>query len=127
MEIVDNVIIVAVPGAMEAGLGDVLFWGSLSVALVIAGTFAFPVNRWLIARGKGHAPCTRRGSTAGPDPRGGHRGRLAFVFGVDRAARRSVLASASQLLIGAPGFEPGTSPTRTVRATRLRYAPRYSG
>ncbi|MGH3072563.1 MAG: DUF4396 domain-containing protein, partial [Gaiellaceae bacterium] len=44
-----------IPGAMEAGLTNVLFWGSLTVALLIAGAVAFPVNRWLIARGKGHA------------------------------------------------------------------------
>jgi hypothetical protein len=55
MEIVDNAIIVAVPGALEAGLGDILFWGSLAFSLVIAGVAAFPVNRWLIARGRGHA------------------------------------------------------------------------
>jgi hypothetical protein len=55
MEIVDNAIMVIVPGAMDAGVGDVLFWGTLSVALVIAGVVAFPVNRWLIQRGKGHA------------------------------------------------------------------------
>src|SRR3954463_5334827 len=55
MEIVDNAIVVLVPGALEAGLGDILFWGSLSFALVIAGVVAFPVNRWLITRGRGHA------------------------------------------------------------------------
>jgi hypothetical protein len=55
MEIVDNAIMLAVPGAMEAGLGNELFWGSLSVALVLAGVVAFPVNRWLITRGRGHA------------------------------------------------------------------------
>src|SRR5687767_13685690 len=55
MEIVDNLIMVLVPGAMEAGVGDVLFWGALSVALVVAGLFAFPLNMWLIGRGKGHA------------------------------------------------------------------------
>jgi hypothetical protein len=55
MEIVDNAIILAVPGAIDAGLGSVLFWGSLAGSLVIAGMVAFPVNRWLIARGKGHA------------------------------------------------------------------------
>jgi len=55
MEIVDNAIILAIPGAMEAGLGSALFWASLAVALVIAGFVALPVNRWLIARGKGHA------------------------------------------------------------------------
>ena len=55
MEIVDNVVVVAVPGAMDAGLGDALFWGSLAVALVIAFVVTVPVNRALIARGKGHA------------------------------------------------------------------------
>ena len=55
MEIVDNVIMVAIPGAMEAGPTSLLFWGSLAVALLIAGVVAFPVNRYLISRGKGHA------------------------------------------------------------------------
>src|SRR3954467_14205705 len=55
MEIVDTLIIVLIPGAMAAGLGDPLFWGSLAIALLVAGAFAFPVNRWLLARGKGHA------------------------------------------------------------------------
>jgi hypothetical protein len=55
MEIVDNAIILVIPGAMAAGLSDALFWGSLAFSLVIAFMAAFPVNRWLIARGKGHA------------------------------------------------------------------------
>ena len=55
MEIVDNALMLAIPGALDAGVGDVLFWGALSVALVIAGLVALPVNRWLIARGRGHA------------------------------------------------------------------------
>jgi uncharacterized protein DUF4396 len=55
MEIVDNAIMLLIPGAMDAGLTNLLFWGSLAVALVLAGAVAFPVNRWLIARGKGHA------------------------------------------------------------------------
>jgi hypothetical protein len=55
MEIVDNAIMLMIPGAMEAGLTNLLFWGSLAVALLIAGAVAFPVNRWLILRGKGHA------------------------------------------------------------------------
>jgi hypothetical protein len=55
MEIVDNGIMFIIPGAMNAGLRAPLFWGSLAVALVIAGAAAFPVNRWLIARGRGHA------------------------------------------------------------------------
>jgi hypothetical protein len=55
MEIVDNAIILAVPGAMEAGLASLLFWGSLAFALAVAFVAAFPVNRYLIARGRGHA------------------------------------------------------------------------
>jgi hypothetical protein len=55
METVDNLIVLLVPGAMAAGLGDPLFWGSLALGLVIAFGVAFPVNRWLIARGRGHA------------------------------------------------------------------------
>ena len=55
MEIVDNAIMLAIPGAMDAGLGSALFWTSLAVALAIAGLAAYPVNRWLIARGRGHA------------------------------------------------------------------------
>jgi Domain of unknown function (DUF4396) len=55
MEIVDNLIILIIPGAMEAGLGSLLFWSSLAFALAVAFVAAFPVNRWLIARGKGHA------------------------------------------------------------------------
>ena len=55
MEIVDNLIVVLIPGAMDAGLSSALFWGSLALALAVAFVAAFPVNRWLIARGKGHA------------------------------------------------------------------------
>jgi hypothetical protein len=55
MEIVDNAIILAVPGAMEAGLTSLLFWGSLALALAVAFVAAFPVNRYLLARGRGHA------------------------------------------------------------------------
>ncbi len=55
MEIVDNAILLAVPGAMEAGLASVLFWASLAVALAVAFVVTVPVNRALIARGRGHA------------------------------------------------------------------------
>ena len=55
MEIVDNLVMLVVPGAMEATLSDGLFWGSLAFALAVAWVAAFPVNRWLIARGRGHA------------------------------------------------------------------------
>jgi hypothetical protein len=89
MEIVDNAIVLTVPGAMEAGLGDVLFWGSLSVALVIAGAVAMPVNRWLIARGKGHAVVHATGIHGGPSPRlVGIIAAAAFVFGVSVLAFR---------------------------------------
>jgi hypothetical protein len=54
MELVDNAIMLVIPGAMDAGLTTV-FWGSLAVSLAVAAMVAFPVNRWLIARGKGHA------------------------------------------------------------------------
>ncbi len=55
MEIIDNGIMLAIPGAMSAGLTSFLFWGSLTVALLIAGVVVFPINRWLIARNRGHA------------------------------------------------------------------------
>ena len=55
MELVDNAILLVVPGAMEAGLDTALFWASLAFALLVAGICAYPVNRYLIARGKGHA------------------------------------------------------------------------
>ncbi len=55
MEIVDNAIILAVPGAMEVGLGSLLFWGSLALALAVAFVAVFPVNWYLISGGKGHA------------------------------------------------------------------------
>jgi hypothetical protein len=55
MEIVDNLVMLAIPGAMDAPVASALFWGSLAAALAIAGVAAFPLNRWLIARGRGHA------------------------------------------------------------------------
>jgi hypothetical protein len=65
MELVDNAIMLLIPGAMDAGLGNLLFWGSLAVALLIAGAVAFPVNRWLIDRGKGHAVVHERSHAHG--------------------------------------------------------------
>ena len=55
MEIVDNAIVLGIPGAMEAGLTSWLFWASLAFALVMAFVVTVPVNRWMIGRGKGHA------------------------------------------------------------------------
>ena len=55
MELADNAFMLAVPGAMSAGLSSPLFWASLATSLAVAFAAAYPVNRWLIARGKGHA------------------------------------------------------------------------
>ena len=55
MEIVDNAIMLLIPGAMDAGVATGLFWISLAFSLAVAGAAAFPVNRYLIARGRGHA------------------------------------------------------------------------
>ena len=82
MELIDNGVMLAIPGAMEAGVGSVLFWGTLSFALVVAGAVALPVNRWLIARGKGHAVVHATGIHGGPSPRVvGAVAAVAFVFG----------------------------------------------
>ena len=69
MEVVDNAIVLIVAGAIDAGLDTLLFWGSLSFALAVAGAFALPVNRWLIARGRGHAAVHRTGIHGGPPTR----------------------------------------------------------
>ncbi len=55
MEIVDNAFLLAVPGAMDAGLGDLFFWAALAAALAVAFVLTVPVNKWMIGRGKGHA------------------------------------------------------------------------
>ncbi|HSH41347.1 MAG TPA: DUF4396 domain-containing protein [Arenicellales bacterium] len=55
MEVVDNAVMLVIPGAMDAGLSEARFWGSLALALVLAGLAAYPAVRWLIARGRGHA------------------------------------------------------------------------
>ncbi|CAN5127212.1 hypothetical protein BH20ACT16_BH20ACT16_10370 [soil metagenome] len=82
MEIVDNAIMLLVPGAMESGVDSLLFWGALSFALVIAGAVALPVNRWLIARGKGHAVVHETGVHGGLPPRVvAIAAVIAFVFG----------------------------------------------
>ena len=65
MELVDNAVVLAIPGAMDAGLGDPLFWGSMLLSLLIAGVVAFPVVRWLMARGRGHAVVHRYHDRAG--------------------------------------------------------------
>lgn len=82
MEVVDNLIILVVPGALEAGLASLLFWGSLSFALAVAAAVTIPINRYLIGRGKGHAAVHRTGIHGGPPVRVvAALAVLAFVFG----------------------------------------------
>jgi hypothetical protein len=110
MEIVDNAIILVIPGAMDAGLDDVLFWGSLSFALFVAGFFAYPVNRWLLQRGKGHAAVHETGIHGGPDPR---------VVGAIAAAAGLFGAI---VLIRRPGYAfPSASYSRRKPSNRRRW------
>jgi hypothetical protein len=55
MEVLDNTVMLVVPGALDAGLDTVLFWASLAFSLVVAFILTTPVNKWMISRGKGHA------------------------------------------------------------------------
>jgi hypothetical protein len=83
MEVVDNLIMLVVPGAIDAGVDDVLFWGSLAFALSVAFVFAVPVNLWLLRRGKGHAAVHATGVHGGVPPRVvGMITAGAFVFGL---------------------------------------------
>ncbi len=101
MEIVDNAIMLTVPGAMESGVGDILFWGALSFALAIAGLIAFPVNRWLITRGKGHAVLHETGVHGGPPTKVvAAIAAAAFVFG-------SVVLAAEAIDGGGGGHDGG--------------------
>jgi hypothetical protein len=75
MEVVDNAIMLGVPGAMDAGLASPLFWGALAVALAVAFVVTVPVNRWLIAEGKGHAVVHQyHRPSAAQDPQDTHAG-----------------------------------------------------
>ena len=110
MEVVDNAIMLAIPGAMEAGLDSELFWGALAVALVIAGVVALPVNRWLIARGKGHAVVHETGIHGGPSPRVvGVVAAVAFVFGASVLTAQLVDGDAASGGHGTPSGH-GASP-----------------
>ncbi|WP_260849435.1 DUF4396 domain-containing protein [Kocuria marina] len=81
MEVVDNLVMWLVPGAMDAGLLDALFWGSMALSLVIAYFAAYPVNKALLRRGKGHA-ITHHASGGGPmDNRPLAYGISAFMLG----------------------------------------------
>ena len=77
MELVDNGVLLVYPGAMDAGLGDVLFWWTLGLALAVAWVITFPANRWLISRGRGHAVVH---ATARTDPGGLHESLITGPF-----------------------------------------------
>jgi hypothetical protein len=68
MEIVDNALMLLIPGAMNAHLDELLFWASLALSLIVAGLAAFPMNRWLITRGHGHAVLHQYHGEEGPQP-----------------------------------------------------------
>jgi len=112
MEVVDNGIMLAVPGAMEAGLGSPLFWGALGFSLVIAFAVAYPVNRSLIARGQGHAVvhAFHGHGSAGHEPSPGQGSpRLFVLIGLAAvAATLAVTVGAAVLLDG--GEEHGPPP-----------------
>ena len=119
MEIVDNAIVLAVPGAMEAGLGDILFWGALSVALVIAGVAAYPVNRWLITKGRGHAVLHETGIHGGPPTR-----LVAFVAAAAAVFGTAVLVGdAVGGDSGGHGAEQMAARSQGVRGTTARPDP----
>ncbi len=100
MEIVDNGVLLAVPGAMDAGLGDALFWGSLAFSLGVAFVVAFPLNRYLIARGRGHAVVhgAHHGHDGAPAPPTGSNGRL-ILLGAASIVVTLVVATGSALVV----------------------------
>ena len=111
MEVVDNAIMLVIPGAMAAGVGGLLFWGSLSFSLVVAGAVAVPVNRWLIGRGKGHAVVHATGIHGGPSPRA-----VAIAAAVAFAFGSSVLIA--EVLGGRDAVEPNRDEWRIVSGYR---------
>jgi len=108
MEIVDNAILLVIPGAMDAGLSDILFWGSLAFALAIAFVLTVPVNRWLIGKGKGHTAVHETGIHGGPSPRVvGTVLAVAAVFGTTVLIAEAV--SGDEAMHGVEGEEPHMS------------------
>ncbi len=100
MEIVDNGVMLAVPGAMDAGLGDPLFWGALVFSLAVAFVAAFPLNRYLIARGQGHAVVHAHhghGEAPAPSPPGSSR--KLVLLGAASIAVTLVVATGSAIVV----------------------------
>jgi Domain of unknown function (DUF4396) len=117
MEIVDNLIMVVIPGALHAGLDDILFWGSLLFSLAVAGAAAFPLNRWLIARGKGHAAVHKTGVHGGPPARVvGAIAAAAFVFGSAVLAAEAIDSSDSGGAMGGHGMGAEPAAVRGLSA-----------
>ena len=115
MEVVDNAILLAIPGAMEAGLDTLLFWGSLAFALAIAFVVTVPVNRWLIARGKGHMALHETGVHGGPPIwLVGTATAIAGRLRLGRTARRAARLTPSPSLIGSAGRGYATSRVHRV-------------
>jgi hypothetical protein len=101
MEIVDNAVVLAVPGAMDAGLADPLFWGSLAFALAVAFVAAFPLNRHLIARGRGHAVVHawhEHGDAETPVP--APSSRSLYALGAGAIAVTVVVTTVAAILVG---------------------------
>ncbi len=99
MELVDNGVMLAVPGAMGAGLGDPLFWGALAFSLAVAFVAAFPLNKALIARGQGHAVVhSGHGRSGAPEGVAGSSRKL-ILLGVASIAVTLVVATGSALVV----------------------------
>jgi hypothetical protein len=107
MELVDNGVMLAVPGAMDAGLADPLFWGALAFSLAAAFVFAFPLNLYLIGRGQGHAVVhAHHGHGAQALPPGSPRRLVAL--GVLSIVVTIVVTTGSAILVESRGSdEPG--------------------
>ncbi len=99
MEIVDNGVMLAVPGALDAGLADPLFWGALAFSLVVAFVAAFPLNRALIRRGQGHAVVHSHAGHDGGPPNVPASSRKLILLGVASIAVTLVVATGSALVV----------------------------
>ena len=112
MEVVDNLIVLTIPGAMNAGLDSLLFWGSLAFALVVAGLVALPVNRWLIARGKGHAVVHQAGAHGWPRNR--RRSRLSASIAVSPVPAITVSVRPPIQIAPSSSWETWMRPARSI-------------
>jgi hypothetical protein len=103
MELVDNGVMLAIPGAMDAPLRNPLFWGALAFALAVAFVAAFPLNRYLIARGLGHAVVHGSHGGGAPTPQSPRR---LVALGLTAMAATIAIATAGAVLVEAHGDDP---------------------